>query len=421
MSKIFILYKFRVILNINKKNTLRNIIFLSFIFLNSVFAQSKLSKWDFSYQYLKEKFVESKYRLIEDGDSIKVYLKLTLEISDKNYNTVIKRDSWYFDYRITNSYDTRSSIYTNYAFAKRLFLNKNELVFSFNVPKMAVSSAYLYIVVYEDDNYTHIQDIPLQIFDKKMYATVLPMNASGNFPEFDNYLQKKDTIKILQNAKISYYKYNFQPALPPMAATNIADNEVKLVPDTIYNVVALGSIGFSKKGNYTIENSDLSKSNILVVENKYPQVSKVKELIDPVIYIATDEERKLMRGSPKPKAKLDDFWMFLGQEKEAARKMIRSYYQRVNMANSFFTVHKEGWKSDMGMIFIIFGAPNEVYKNDMKETWNYQRTDYLPALRFIFNKKINPFGDLYYELENNADYGGVWYAAVEMWRKRLLE
>ncbi|MDX2188723.1 MAG: GWxTD domain-containing protein, partial [Bacteroidota bacterium] len=177
----------------------------------------------------------------------------------------------------------------------------------------------------------------------------------------------------------------------------------------------------NKKGIYTIGNEQDKPFVFVLSENKFPKPSKVKELIDPIIYIASDDERKALKNAKKPKKKLDDFWLDLGQDKEFARTLIRRYYKKVELANQFFTCHKEGWKTDMGMIYIIFGIPDEIFRSDTKETWNYKKKPNLPAVRFIFTRKRNTFGSYYFELINNPEYANIWYTAVDLWRKGMIE
>ena len=40
---------------------------------------------------------------------------------------------------------------------------------------------------------------------------------------------------------------------------------------------------------------------------------------------------------------------------ERAKELIKNYYGRLQHANLFFTSYLEGWKTDRGMIFMIFG------------------------------------------------------------------
>ena len=263
--------------------------------------------------------------------------------------------------------------------------------------------------------------------EKELFSEHLLFETDNITPIFNHYIQKKDTFLVrsaFDNDKIPvhYFRYNFAAALPPMASVNTGDQDVKLTPDTTFVFQNKSLNTPLKKGNYFISSIQPHKFyHYLVTENRFPKVSKTKELIDPIIYIATDDERKAMRNTQKPKVKLDDFWLSLGQDKDFARRMIKNYYIKVQEANSLFTTYKEGWKTDMGLIYIIFGKPDQVYKQDLKETWKYKSKSSVPALSFIFNKRINPFGDYFFELQNSEEYANVWYNTVELWRKGILE
>lgn len=85
---------------------------------------------------------------------------------------------------------------------------------------------------------------------------------------------------------------------------------------------------------------------------------------------------------------------------------LNEYYRRVEYANKFFKGYFKGWRSDMGMVYITLGAPDQVtrrpYQLDAKpyEIWEY----YIVNRSFIFIDQTN-FGD--YRLQNPA-YGN-WF------------
>ena len=62
------------------------------------------------------------------------------------------------------------------------------------------------------------------------------------------------------------------------------------------------------------------------------------------------------------------------------------YYERVRYANNEFAHFIEGWKTDRGMIHILFGPPNQILFNDFgsntrsSQTWIY----YSNAITFEF-------------------------------------
>ena len=78
-------------------------------------------------------------------------------------------------------------------------------------------------------------------------------------------------------------------------------------------------------------------------------------------------------------------------------EMQEEYFRRVRYANQYFTVFRDGWRTDRGLIYIIFGPPSEVFRYEYNvdtkpfQTWTY----YSKNLVFQFLDR-NGFGD--YEL-----------------------
>jgi GWxTD domain-containing protein len=87
-------------------------------------------------------------------------------------------------------------------------------------------------------------------------------------------------------------------------------------------------------------------------------------------------------------------------------EMLSEYYRRIAYANSNFKHYFDGWKTDMGMIYVVLGPPNNVERHpfDLQskpyEVWDY----YDINKRFVFVDQTG-FGD--YRLLNQQ-YGD-WY------------
>lgn len=104
--------------------------------------------------------------------------------------------------------------------------------------------------------------------------------------------------------------------------------------------------------------------------------------IDQLQYIATDSEMKKMRkgktAADKQK-RFMEFWKSKDPSPATTRnEVMNEYYRRIDYANkNYSTQYTTGWKTDMGMVFIIFGLPNNVerhpYEMDRKpyEVWDY--------------------------------------------------
>ena len=99
---------------------------------------------------------------------------------------------------------------------------------------------------------------------------------------------------------------------------------------------------------------------------------------------------------------------------ERARNLMRNYFKRVEWANYYFTSYKEGWKTDRGMIYILFGLPEEVYKFSDREVWNFKS----PSLKvtFTFVKSSTLFDPDNYVLIREKKFQETWYEKVDLWR-----
>jgi GWxTD domain-containing protein len=98
-------------------------------------------------------------------------------------------------------------------------------------------------------------------------------------------------------------------------------------------------------------------------------------------YIATSKEYDAMVNAPtlEEKQKLfQEFWRKRSPGSGTQRnEKMEEYYSRVQYSNEHFSHFTEGWRTDMGMVYIILGAPSSVdrhpFEIDSKpyEIWSY--------------------------------------------------
>ncbi|WP_207190727.1 GWxTD domain-containing protein [Hymenobacter lapidiphilus] len=159
---------------------------------------------------------------------------------------------------------------------------------------------------------------------------------------------------------------------------------------------------------------------LLVEENRFPQLTSADELIAPLIYVSTSEERQKLFDAPEPKKAVDQFWLGIAMDsQDLARHLIRQFYGRVVAANTVFSAHKAGWLTDRGMLFQVMGAPETVYRNGNEERWIYRGYQSQNST-FVFRAKPSIFAPDNYELVRRPEHEYLWYAAVELWRKGLI-
>jgi GWxTD domain-containing protein len=121
-------------------------------------------------------------------------------------------------------------------------------------------------------------------------------------------------------------------------------------------------------------------------------------------YIATSEERRLwseLRGSEAKKKFLTKFWTDRDPDPNTrGNELYETYQRRMSLANrQFRTPHRPGWKTDRGRVYIIYGPPDYVERNngqsDTKpyEKWTYDAIEGQGTAEFVFIDK-GGFNDL---------------------------
>lgn len=148
----------------------------------------------------------------------------------------------------------------------------------------------------------------------------------------------------------------------------------------------------------------------------FPHVRKVTDLIESSRYITSRAEYERMTTSDDPKAALDAFWLDCADEPGRAKELIRTFYDRVEEANLYFSGLKEGWRTDRGMVHIVFGVPSKVRRYDNQEWWVYGEEGTPNAITFRFNRISSALDANQFELDRSVTYRSAWDRMVTSWR-----
>lgn len=213
----------------------------------------------------------------------------------------------------------------------------------------------------------------------------------------------------------SYYKDFFPTPSPPFAEKEFKMDRF-LFPDSTFSAAPGQEIGpFSLEGLYLAQEDTLSSDGFSFLAKKapYPKYNKLGDLKGPLLFVTTREENDQIGAAGEDKAKFDKVILDITNDKERAKNFMRNYFRRVEFANQFFTSYKEGWKTDRGMIFIVFGAPDEVMVNGQQEIWAYKN----PRQQFAFTKAGSVYHPDHYVLIREKQYTEDWYLTVDLWRK----
>jgi GWxTD domain-containing protein len=128
--------------------------------------------------------------------------------------------------------------------------------------------------------------------------------------------------------------------------------------------------------------STISDINLAIQQLKYiadkKEIDKLKkagsdELLDKFVKFWKDHD-------PTPGTEINE-WM-------------DEYYHRIQYATDNFSVFREGWKTDMGMIYIIFGPPSDIERHPFdSESKPYEIWYYHTINRYFVFMDESGFGE----------------------------
>lgn len=244
---------------------------------------------------------------------------------------------------------------------------------------------------------------------------------------FNNHIPSDAPFKLqhsLLNPKyyfVSHYNRDFPLALPPYSSKISESFELK--PDTTFLVPADSVLRLKKKGFYhfRLDTGQWEGFTIYSFYQHYPLVGEFQDMAEPLRYLTTQKEYEGMLAAKSDPAALrlwvEAFWIRRAGQQERARTLIAGFYQRVEESNRLFTSYQEGWKTDRGIIYIVYGAPTKVYRSTAGEAWVYGNESSTLSYYYNFINLDNPFSDNDFEMDRSSQYRYGWGQAIESWRK----
>jgi len=210
-----------------------------------------------------------------------------------------------------------------------------------------------------------------------LYFEVYDSTASGTV---------RLTSKIYNQAKELVKKSMQQEALTAERTQSFMKIDSLTLPVGTYlvSVEAVKTGGGSDRQASTSRTFSIRWSDIpLSITDLTKAVEQLRYIAPPAEYeyvrdAATDEERK---------TRFLDFWTKRDPDPSTPRnELMEEYYQRVEYAAKNFGHFIEGWKTDMGMVYIRYGPPENIERhpfdagNKPFEVWYY----YQQERQFVF-------------------------------------
>ncbi|RLD24847.1 MAG: hypothetical protein DRI71_01310 [Bacteroidetes bacterium] len=376
-------------------------------------AQLKVSTIDFRFQY----DINSNLR----GDILSSKQDTTAILRIKFNTPLDSLERYEVSYSLTNSLEEEITTRIRLHKLNSYFLFEDESGSQYGI-KAYVGDAK-YFVLWLSDSVSNIKYPYIKLLTRHFQSEdILLQQRDLNATVFQSYLPVNSTVRVVSMSKwvssiqADFYDYHFLPAKPPMAQTKDSLSQTFSV-DRSFLINSNDSIQLSEIGLYYFHlgESQLG-STILVRDDKYPRISQIESLAESLRYLATQEEFMKINSSFNKKELFDEFWLNNTKSEEKARIAIKEYFKRVRETNLLFTTYKEGWKTDFGMIYIIFGPPSKILVNDKGILWVYNKTFELPRVNFFFNHVNTAFSDKHFVLDRKPEFQNLWFRTVDLWR-----
>jgi len=377
--------------------------------------------------------IQLKTKTLTSDTAVRVYVEAIVSGNYQAMTTQRFLTEFIFNYAILPDYNSRDILQRKNvrltADAVRQ-ADGSRFLFSFDVSRLQIPTALLLLEVNNLAAARKVMhDVLLRFLPTRLSDTYGVFDKQGRFPMIKNYATIQDTIQVAaldgssRTLTVQYYTHEFDPAPSPMgtATKNVLRT---LNADSLFTIKTNQLFVPRKPGLYFIQEDTTQSTgvSIRIGDQRYPRYTRPEDLVEPLIYISTKNELKDLQTTTAPKKTLDTYWLRLTSNSETrAKRSIRSYYRRVAMANRLFTNYKEGWKTDMGMIYIVLGQPDQVTRQRDKEVWSYTQNANFSEINFTFMRRPNSYSEDSFELVRYVEYEPIWYPVVEEWRKGVVE
>lgn len=255
----------------------------------------------------------------------------------------------------------------------------------------------------------------------------MPVDTGHSLPYFtDHFKGGKVRLRceVCAGQSLTVHRFPTRTTLPAPVFTSMAqpDSSVAAPADTSFRVIVdlngHFNLDLESPGAYRVQADSATKVNysIYSVTEAFPIVTATDDLLKPLRYITSNQEYDRIERSNDVRQAIERFWIDAAGDRERGRDAIRIYYGRVENANRHFTSEVEGWRTDRGLVHIIFGVPTSIYKTDVGETWIYGEENNLMSLVFNFKRRGSGTEANDLVLERDPMLKGAWYRNVESWR-----
>lgn len=191
-------------------------------------------------------------------------------------------------------------------------------------------------------------------------------NSENTFPVSISYRFKDEKLNVLKEGNFSYM-------LQPGVNQKIEKFPQQDFTSGIYRIELYSS---EYREAYTYKDFEFRWSDIPF------SLKDLNLAIDQMVYIADNDQINYIRKAPTQAEKEKRFWKFWQDQDpnhgRTGNPIMKEYYKRINIATKRYSNYNiAGWKTDMGMVYVINGEPSEIDRHPFEadsrpyETWVY--------------------------------------------------
>lgn len=361
---------------------------------------------------------------VQDTDALVDQITLSLPVGEydakfmlQDLNTGLPADTTEFNINVPASQET--PFFSDIEFAssiRRAQPNENESPFYKNT-----------LIVEPNPTLLYSEDLPMLFFYVEVYNV---QTVSGEQPyQFVYAIHEKNGAPVSTMEAKSVERQNASSAMVEFGYLNVSDlpaggyvlNLKLRVEDQVVAEKNRDFYVYQSTPVVAVEADDFNSSIFAAMDS-----TQINNEFDYLRYIVPKEEQGIVNeiGTLEEKRHyLFEFWKNNNPDVDASRNNMRlEYLRRIQHANQQFRAFKrEGWTTDRGRVYILYGEPNEIdrYPSEPNRVpyviWSYHNLQ--NGVRFIFaevegyNEYQLIHSDLYGEIQN-YDYEQILRTGV---------
>jgi GWxTD domain-containing protein len=352
-------------------------------------------------------------QFVKSGDKFVGSYSVNLIIMDEDKDNIIKSNLW--EETVTASNFNQTSSQKNYNLNLKTFQLEPGNYFLRCIvedkdSKRSVTSEHT-MEVLPFDNKVDLSDLLLvsDFVESESGNRIIP-NISQSVESmeevikfyYEAYSDEKRDVTIVYGIKDKNENQNY---------THTITKTLDKGKNTLYGSLQYPSFTFGEYELSTVVKDSSGETLAAIGKSFYAKVfgiprsvTNLQNAIDQMVYIAESSELSFINDGESFKERLErflDYW----KEKDPTpntnvNEVMLEYYRRIDYSNRNFGAYKrDGWKTDMGMVYVSLGPPDYVDRHPFAlESKPYEVWDYYNLNRQFVFVDYTGFGD--YRLVN---------------------